>query len=124
MFFLIVRFRHLFNEDNLLMATATHPAHTLHAINYINVTAYTTVKNRVIREMVELVKPDSVQEEAADAGDVLFCYDDLHGGSGGPATTPSQHALEESIKHSAINWARTREQWVKREHFPEGHWET
>ncbi|KAG0720438.1 hypothetical protein GWK47_006771 [Chionoecetes opilio] len=35
-----------------------------------------------------------------------------------------KHALEESIKHSAINWARTREHVVKREHFPEGHRET
>ena len=118
-----IRFGHLFDEDDLLMATATHPAQTLHAINNINETAYTTIKNRVIREMVELVESDSDQEEAG-AGDKHFCYDDLYGGPGGPATAPSQHALEESIKHSAINWARTREHVVKREHFPEGHRET
>jgi len=106
------------------MATATHPAHTLHAITYINETAYTTIKNRVIREMGELVKPDSVHEKAADEGNKHFCYDDLYGGSGGPVNTPSQHALEESIKHSAINWARSREHVLKREHFPEAHRET
>ena len=103
------------------MATATHPTHTLHAINYINETACTTIKNRAIKEMVDIVKPDSVQEEDADAGDQHFCYDDLYGGPATDTTARSQHALEESIKHSAINWARTREHVVKREHFPEGH---
>ncbi|KAG0729673.1 hypothetical protein GWK47_029856 [Chionoecetes opilio] len=63
------RFGGLFDEDDLLMATATHPAHTLHAINYLNEAAYTTIKNRVIREMVDIVKPDSFQEEAAESAD-------------------------------------------------------
>ena len=68
-----------------------------------------------------MFKPSSVQEEAADASDKHFCYDDLYGGPGGPATyatATSQHDQEESMKHSAIKWARTREHVVMREHFP------
>ncbi|KAG0712929.1 Zinc finger BED domain-containing protein 1 [Chionoecetes opilio] len=86
------RFGGLFDEDDLLMATATHPAHTLHAINYLNEAAYTTIKNRVIREMVDIVKPDSFQEEAAesaDAGDKQFGYDDLYVGHATDATAPA-----------------------------------
>ena len=60
-----------------MIATATNPAHALHASDYINETAYINIKNRVIREMVEIVKPSSVREEAADASDKHFCYDDL-----------------------------------------------
>lgn len=118
---IFVRFGHLFEEKDLLMATATHPAHTLHAIYRLAEQHYTTVKERLVRELVDIVNPSPRQEAATDqGGDQHFCYDDLYGPS--TSTTPANNSTqEEAIKLEVMNWVRDKDHVVRKEQFPAGH---
>lgn len=98
------RFGHLFTEENLLMATTTHPAHTLQAIYRLAEQDYPTIKERLVRELVDIISPTPTLEAAADQGcsDQYFCYDDLYGPL--TSTTPANNStLEEAIKLEVIN---------------------
>ena len=89
--------------------------------------AYTTIRDRILKEMATIIMADSAQirqKETATVAADHFCYDDLYGaprGSTIDAVPPNEQALKESLKLSAVNWASTREEAVRHAHFPEGH---
>ena len=108
-------------SSNDYKATATNPAHTLQSIYRLAEQDYTTINERLVRELVDIVSPTPTQEAAAyQGGSQYFFYDDLYGHSTS-TTSANNSTLEEAIKLEVINWARARNHVVRKEQLLAGH---
>lgn len=57
------RFGHLFQDGNLLMATALHPTFTPKALERIAPDKEEEIKNRIVRELKAVIKPRAEEQQ-------------------------------------------------------------
>jgi regulator of RNase E activity RraB len=101
------RFEHLFQDMDLLMATALHPHFKLGVVGYLSEGLKDNIRRRVIREVMSKVAPD---EEVGDAQvqqemeDDPFMY--MRGDDSQPAATPGR--LQEDLENTYEGWNKVR----------------
>ncbi|XP_076044807.1 uncharacterized protein LOC143027406 [Oratosquilla oratoria] len=109
------RFEHLFQDKDLLMATALHPHFKLGVVGYLSGNLKDNIRKRVIREVMskvghdEEVGDEQVQHEMEDDP---FMY--MRGDDNQPAATPSH--LHENLENTYEAWNKFpllhREAWL------------
>ncbi|KAK4322821.1 hypothetical protein Pmani_006307 [Petrolisthes manimaculis] len=101
------KFGHLFQNMDLLMATALHPHFKLGVVGYLSEGLKDNIRRRVNREVMSKVTPD---EEVGDAQvqhemeDDPFMY--MRGDDSQPAVTPG--CLQEDLENTYDGWNKVR----------------
>ncbi|QQP56494.1 Uncharacterized protein FKW44_001175 [Caligus rogercresseyi] len=106
------RFMHLFNDEDLLMATLTHPNHSPFMLKHVAPVLEEDIKKRLIREIVISIIPDTlpsskskdmVTEKPIEASDEPFAF--LENPTVMEEDGPT---IEELIKKEVDTWGRSK----------------